>query len=155
MAPSDTLSALLGVKGPLRLLPQGPAPKPHIVLKRDYSRDGAGGTGNTIGAVRFSFIAGKKFTVNKGQPLLFTIAPTAADPSEKTLGGGNTTTYLLEGDLFFAASAGEVETPTPLGVESAGAETRASFEDRLPPKMRKSHTHKQTYAGFAMSEYSL
>lgn len=149
-APGATLTALLGVKGPLRLLPQGPAPKPHIVLKRDYSRIAAGADATSRGVLRFSFIAGKKFAINKGQQLLFTIAP-PADAGGKTPPVVNTT-FLLEGDIIDTTGESADEPPIVSGVESAGVERRVSFEGMLPPRMRKSQIHKQACASFAKGE---
>lgn len=70
----DALGSLLGVTGPLRLLPQGSAPKPHIIIKRDYSKGGEADGETSRNVARFCFVAGKKFTINKGQPLLFAVA---------------------------------------------------------------------------------
>ncbi|KAF8968318.1 hypothetical protein BDZ97DRAFT_1916158 [Flammula alnicola] len=142
----DALAALLGVKGPLRLLPQGSAPKPHVVLKRDYSRDDGEGGEATTKIARFSFIAGKKFSISKGQPLLFAIAcPT--DQDGKTLLSDDNT-FLLEGDL-----ANDIEGSDEEGADQseAGTKGRANIEG-LPPKMRKSYTRKKAYASFVENE---
>ena len=150
-APGDTLTALLGVKGPLRLLPQGPAPKPHIVLKRDYSRIAEGADANSRGVLRFSFIAGKKFAINKGQQLLFTIAPPADAGGKMPLAAD--TTFLLEGDILDATGESAGEPPIVSEVKSAGVERRVSLEGMLPPRMRKSQIHKQSCASFAKGEW--
>jgi hypothetical protein len=146
----DALTTLLGVKGALRLLPQGPTPKAHIVLKRDYPKGGVESEQAPTVAC-FSFIAGKKFTVNKGQPLLFAVAcPT--DRDGKTL-LGNDNTFVLEADI---ADGSEDDGPEESSCSLEKEETRRSEHiECLPPKARKSLVRKKAYASYIESLFQV
>jgi hypothetical protein len=148
-APYSTLAALLGVSGPLRLLPQGPAPKPHIVLKRDYSKDNNSAGALSARTIRFSFIAGKKFSINKGQPLLFAVAA-PDDPDGKTL-LSDVNAFLLEGDILNVTEEIEQEPAGRSEIESPKPSKPINI-DSLPPRMRKSVASKKTYASYSESE---
>ncbi|KIM49515.1 hypothetical protein M413DRAFT_438701 [Hebeloma cylindrosporum] len=143
----DALTSLLGVKGALRLLPQGPTPKAHIVLKRDYPK-GEDISDQTSTFARFSFIAGKKFTVNKGQPLLFAVAcPTDRD-GRTLLGDDNT--FVLEADIMGSSEDKSIEDTGRLP-EQEDCTTSGNIE-RLPPKARKSLVRKKAYASYLENE---
>lgn len=144
----DALTSLLGVGGALRLLPQGSTPKAHIVLKRDYPK-GESDQASTV--ARFSFIAGKKFTINKGQPLLFAVAcPT--DRDGKTLLGDDNT-FVLEADIV---SSSEGDSPEDSGrLPEQEDSMRSENIECLPPKARKSLGRKKAYASYIESLFQV
>jgi hypothetical protein len=144
----DALTSLLGVEGALRLLPQGSTPKAHIVLKRDYSK-GESDQASTV--ARFSFIAGKKFTINKGQPLLFAVAcPT--DRDGKTLLGDDNT-FVLEADIIGSSEGNSLEDTGRLPEQEDSK--RSENIDCLPPKARKSLVRKKAYASYIESLFQV
>ena len=146
----DALTTLLGVKGALRLLPQGPTPKAHVVLKRDYPK-GGDESEQASSVACFSFVAGKKFTINKGQPLLFAVAcPT--DRDGKTL-LGNDNTFVLEADIADGSEDNRLEDNS-CSLETE--ETRRSENiECLPPKARKSLVRKKAYASYIESLFKV
>ncbi|KAF9484904.1 WD40 repeat-like protein [Pholiota conissans] len=139
----NTLASALGISGTLRLLPQGSAPKPHIVLKRDYLEDKSA-DGSTAGTVRLSFIAGKRFTISKGQPLLFAIA-SPDDPDGKAL-LGDVNSFLLEASIVDVLSEGTEGQARRSGTEAPKMSERPNIGS-LPPRMRKSVGPKLATAG--------
>lgn len=145
----DALASLLGVKGPLRLVPQGSTPKAHVVIKRDYIKDKPDSGDSSTSIARFSFIAGKKFTINKGQPLLFAVA-SPTDRDGKTLLCDDNT-FLLEADV---ANVSEDNSKEDLGHPSSEKEQRKGRGNvgGLPPKMRKSFAKKKSYASYIESQ---
>lgn len=146
-----TLASLFGVKGPWRLVPQGSTPKAHIIIKRDNYREQSTSGESSSGVARFSFIAGKKFTISKGQPLLFALA-SPNDQDGKTLLYDDTT-FLLEADLAPSEESIEEHTELPandIAQQMSGRKNIAS----LPPKMRKSYAKQKSYASFVESKLS-
>jgi len=143
----DALATLLGVKGPLRLVPQGPTPKAHIILRRDFARDDESSDGESSNVARFSFVAGKKITVNKGQPLLFAVA-SPKDRDGKTLLGKDNT-FILEGTIDDNPYESDEEEEDRIRREQMLRKMRQGTKgSALPPKMRKSFTGKTTYESF-------
>jgi hypothetical protein len=146
----DALTSLLGVEGALRLLPQGSTPKAHIVLKRDYPK-GEGKSDQAPTVARFSFIAGKKFTINKGQPLLFAVAcPT--DRDGKTLLGDDNT-FVLEADIKGNSEDTSLEDTGRLPEQEDSK--RSENIECLPPKARKSLGRKKAYASYIESSFQV
>jgi len=146
----DALTSLLGVEGALRLLPQGPTPKAHIVLKRDYTK-GEAKSEQASTVARFSFIAGKKFSINKGQPLLFAVAcPT--DREGKTLLGDDNT-FVLEADIMGSSEDNSLEDIGRLPEQEDPK--RSENIECLPPKARKSLVRKKAYASYIESLFQL
>lgn len=144
----DALASLLGVKGPFRLVPQGSTPKPHVVIKRDYLKEQLESGESSTSIARFSFVAGKKFTISKGQPLLLAVA-SPADRDGKTLLCDDNT-FLLEADVATVSEDNNEESfgrPSP---DRAQRKARGNV-DGLPPKMRKSFAKKKSYASYIES----
>ncbi|KAF8881947.1 hypothetical protein CPB84DRAFT_1851418 [Gymnopilus junonius] len=147
----NALATLLGVKGRLRLVPQGPTPKPHVVIKRDFPKGNDDLDDLAPGVARFSFIAGKKFSANKGQPLFFAVA-SPTDRDGKTL-LSEENTFLIEADLADVHGENDEEHEEEEGHHRGLKRKRIEIES-LPPKMRKSYTRKKTYQSFIRGEPS-
>ncbi|KDR81902.1 hypothetical protein GALMADRAFT_240187 [Galerina marginata CBS 339.88] len=146
----DALASLLGVKAQLRLVPHPEnTPKAHIVLKRDYPKGQDESEESSARVARFSFIAGKKFTVAKGAHLYFSVA-SPSDRDGKTL-LCDEKTFMIEADIMDASeeiNEEDVESPE---VEQSNRKRRKNVEG-LPPKMRKSFSRKTTYESFIEKE---
>uniref|UniRef100_A0A8H7Y286 WD40 repeat-like protein n=1 Tax=Psilocybe cubensis TaxID=181762 RepID=A0A8H7Y286_PSICU len=145
----DALASLLGVKGPLRLVPQGSTPKAHVVIKRDYIREKSDSGESSTSIARFSFIAGKKFAINKGQPLLFAVAAPTDQDGKTLLCDDNT--FLLEADV---ASVSDDNGEEDIGNILSKKEQKKEQGNvgGLPPKMRKSYSRKTSYASYIENE---
>ena len=152
----DALATVLGVKGQLRLVPQGSTPKPHVVIKRDYPKDDDDLNDMPSGVARFSFTAGKKFSVAKGQQLFFAVA-SPSDPDGKTL-HFNDTTFLIEADVAHGLEENDVEEDDD---EEETYQYRRKMQrverdvEALPPKVRKNYTGQTTYESFASSMFPI
>lgn len=138
-AACDALCTALGVKVPLRLIPQPPTMKPHIVIKRDIPKDGEP---NDIDpkCARFTFVANKRINVNKGAVLLFGVEHPTPEGAPKST-APNFDSFLLEADLI--GTPYEEEDVPKVRKKAISEVKRARSQARknivaLPPKMRKS-----------------
>lgn len=127
---SLTLESFFGIKGSVRLVPQGAPQKPHILLRRECTAEDGAESSSVSGKARFSLIANKRFTISKGHTLSFGIVGLKGDDEVKPLNGESS--FTLEFDY------------------DDELHSRRDFES-LPAKMRKSLTGTKTFDTFAES----
>lgn len=144
----STLDALFGVKGSVRLVPQGASPKPHIILRRECSAKGGVESESTSGTARFSFVANKQLSkISKGQALSIGIrVPHSKEEDEpKVLHGEGI--VILEFDYDDESDA----TVEDENNDEEHQELRRKAIDSLPAKCRKSLIGTKTFNEFAES----
>jgi len=154
--PSYTLDRAFGVRGPLRLVPQGNAPKAHILLKREISGEDDTEDEPTLGTARFTFVANKRFTASKGQTLLVSVIDPKADDQSLLL-DDHTISFEFEFDdgevLSEVDEEEDIEEIERARWMATKKERKRRDVDTLPPKMRKSLIGTKTYVDFVERAY--
>ncbi len=146
----STLDSLFGIKGSVRLVPQGVSPKPHIILRRECPAKVGAEPESTSGTARFSLVANKQLSkISKGQPLSVGIrVPHSKENKElKLLNGEGIVT--LEFDYDDESYATAMEDEENDGKEQQ--ELRKQALESLPAKFRKSLIGTKTFNEFAES----
>lgn len=124
----DTLAAALGLKGSLRIVPQGVTRKPHIVLKRVDDDDDFAAAGSSKRVARFAFSTAKRIQLKPDADLIFAL--------EAPDGEG----LLLEGDIDSGTDSEAEESEhqqQPVKRNEVTTTADQTKMGRLPPKMRK------------------
>jgi hypothetical protein len=150
ITPSDALptsiavTALLGIKGPLRFRPHGSTQKPHIILRRVVVSDDSSDDGQVSHVVRFSLFAHKRIEVKPGKEILLTVA--SEDPRFENQ------CLVLEGDQLGASDTpGSDEDIVVVKKEEAVP----SLGGAIPPKMRRAWTKKNGDGNNAIRKFTL
>ncbi|PPR00053.1 hypothetical protein CVT24_009009 [Panaeolus cyanescens] len=130
----NTLAAALGLKGPLRIVPQGVTRKPHIILKRVEDEDSLAAPGPSKRVARFAFATAKRIQLKPDADLIFAL--------EAPDGEG----LLIEGDID-SGSDSEIEElePEPVPAKQKEPSIDQTTLGRLPPKMRKCLERKSAF----------